>query len=350
MGNLSRALLIWGLGLGMMAASSAEEVRVVTVHEFPREVQRTRDVRWLDDTTLLLASPAQGIVEWSLKEGGYKSWIAAGDNSRSLLWAPSRLGASGRFGVTSAGIYYVAWWPQENPSNLHSQDFAYAVDLDVQGDQLIVLGARREGMEFAPDGVIAWRTTLAGDSLELKPAFYSTDGPHVRRMNDCACLDTGAVRFFRDGSYVLVPGVEPGIYLYNDQGTLIRTWDTQALGIDADCRMEEEQALQISAEPELRIQWLSNHVVVEEVLDLGGKIALILRQEQEGTIHWSLMTLGLDGSHRIIPLPVTSKTPGMRLDGDARGGRLAVVLHNPYRMEGPFEDVPRLMILETAGS
>ncbi len=89
---------------------------------------------------------------------------------------------------------------------------------------------------MSSEGEIAWLGSLADGGDRLKTVLYSPikaskDAP----MGTCGWLAFGGVRFLTDGSFMVVPGVEPNAFLFSPEGQLRRTWDTNDLGIDTGC-------------------------------------------------------------------------------------------------------------------
>ena len=52
-------------------------------------------------------------------------------------------------------------------------------------------------------------------------------------LDRCHFLNTGSVRFLRDGTLLVVPAVEQGMYLYERSGKLLKTWDMQPIGFSS---------------------------------------------------------------------------------------------------------------------
>jgi hypothetical protein len=104
------------------------------------------------------------------------------------------------------------------------------------GSRFALVGSRRDAQgKFSPDGAIAWIGSLDKDLADLKPLLFDAGGPGAPSMSACCSFSLGVTRFLADGSLVVVPGVQPGIYHFDAQGKLLQTVDTVALGINTDC-------------------------------------------------------------------------------------------------------------------
>jgi len=100
----------------------------------------------------------------------------------------------------------------------------------------VILGGRKDAKgRYSHDGAIAWLGGLSEGAAGLKPIYFSVAGRGAQPMAECAVLELGAVRFLSDGSFLVVPGVEPGIYWYDAAGDLVRTWESEALGLGGLC-------------------------------------------------------------------------------------------------------------------
>lgn len=68
----------------------------------------------------------------------------------------------------------------------------------------------------------------------------------------------------------MVPGVQPGIHLYNAEGNLIRTWDSELVGLDTDCStLSPEQIRRYATGWLPRVAWLNQRRTLDEILPLS---------------------------------------------------------------------------------
>jgi hypothetical protein len=256
-----------------------------------------------------------------------------------------RVAASREFLVVAAPVFSLRWKRPGGTS--HNLAFAAIVDVDVYRNRLLILGAQKDERErFAPDGAIAWLGSLDKGLSDLRAVHYSASGPGAKTMGACGPLDLGAVRFLGNGSFVIVPGVEPGAFLYDPAGKLVRTWDTTAIGLDDDCAgLSREQQLLLSAQPEPRYAWLNQRRLLDDVLPLPQGPGLIVRSVSQGRTRWQLKQLRRDGGIDTYDIPVPSHTALSHLHGDVRGGRIVFLL-SEYGKDGPTAPA-RLVLAET---
>jgi hypothetical protein len=321
-------------------------LRILSDRTLPPVLRAAMEVRWASDSSVLLALGRSGVMEVPLEvEGVPVRTVVEGEKGPKGFWFSSRLGVSSRFLVVGASIRTLLWqkWPA---SPRQEAVFEFIEDLDVQADRLLVLGARKDAQErFAPDSVIAWIGSLSRDLSDLRPVQVSVAGPGARPMANCGTFEMGAVRFLPDGSFVVIPGVEPGIFLYQPGGTLSRTWDTAAIGLDTDCgSLDDKQHLRLAAQPEPRFAWLNQRRTVDDVLPLPEGAGLLVRSVREGRANWQLVLLGADGAVTRLEISIAGNGPTSHLRGDVRQGRIVLLMYD-YGRDGP-PAAPRLLVSE----
>lgn len=347
----------------------------VLVSEISLPLPRMRwaqDIRWQDDSKVAVASGREGVLSFPIstppiittKEGAEPPVprnLIAGDGEQGGFWLASRLARAESAWVTASPVHAVAW-QREGHGRLEQVDFVSIVDLDASGDRLLVLGQRRdEEGRFAPDGALAWIGTLGEPVDDWKVLQLSVDGPGAANMDACAILELGAVRFLDDGSFLLVPGVQPGIFLYDPQGRLVRTWDSDELGFHAGCGISEPQKYRLSADPDARQDWIDGRRILDEILPLPSGPGLVIRSREQGLTTWELVVLGSGGSTHRYRIPFESPSHRTRLRGDVRGSRLALlVVEGAGRPRGPSKEPlppaiplamgPRILVFDLGSS
>lgn len=303
------------------------------------------DVRWAGDHSVYLAVGQAGTFEVPLGLKPPFKTAVVGATDPAGFWLASRVAVSSDYLVVSALLRSLTW-QKRSGGKRHEASVEAIPDIDVYHDRLLVLGARFDDKRrLAPDGAIAWLGSLDQELRDWKPVLFSASGPGAQPMNACSTLELGAVRFLADGSFLVVPGVEPGAFLYDSQGKLLRTWDTVALGLDAeDCpKMTYEQQVQL-ANPDVRFPWLNRRRTLDDILPLPQGPGLVVRSVAQGRTHWILKVLKKDGGVETFDLPVPSATALSHLRGDRRGRRL-VLLVSEYGKTGPSAPA-RLVLAE----
>lgn len=326
-----RNLIITCLLASPCSIEASSSLRVLSSQDLHPD-QRAFDIRWLSASRALVAAGKRGVVEVALENGAVVSTVIAGGGEprkaegRGVFWHSMRLGASREFLAVSGSAFSVGWLGR-GQRELTSYPFSLVADLDVSGDRLVVLGTRRdEKGHYAPDGAVAWVGTLSKGLSDLKPVFYSSSGPGAQNMNSCGRLELGVVRFQPDGGFVVIPGVEPGVYLYDAQGSLVHTWETDDI-IDAECGLTRENSKRVLTDPLQHYAWHNRIRKLDDVLPLDRGPGLLLRTVHAGTTRWELMVLDRrkpDRQERYA-VPVTSTHPAAYLRGDVREGEIMLL-------------------------
>jgi hypothetical protein len=315
----------------------------VIEYELPKTRQIALDLRWATPKSVYLADPFHGIFEITLETPVTQTLFLEGGRT-SLVFMPSRLAVSPETFVVAAPVLQLAWGQRANAPTPNLLSIAFVLDVDVHQDRVLILGARKnESGRLAPDGVIAWVGLVSDGLSTLKPVLVSKDGIGARSMDHCGILGSGAVRFQNDGSFVVAPGVERGIYLYGAAGKLRKAWDTASLGLHNTCEMERQQAWNLSADPEARKTWINQRRVVDDVLALPDGPALIVRERVETVTRWSLVRLYLDKAASSQDLPMISESDAHRLKGAVLGRKIAFLMTDEFS-NPDLADPPRLLV------
>lgn len=271
---------------------------------------------------------------------------------RGGFFISGRIAAGHKHLVVGSPLGGFAWIPIDSrlAGRMSHKGLMTVMDIDARGDIVAVLGADSGDVQgLARDGVIAWTGSLSKGLADMRPLMKGRAKPGGKDMARCAILETGAIRFMRDGSMVVVPGVEPGVYRYDDRGKLIQTWDTGPLGIVDDCAITDTELSLLARDFAHRSEWLASRVTVDDILPLRSGPALLLRRVESGVTKWDLVTLPFQGKMERVALPVTMPTPRAHLRGDVRGDQIVLlVFDDPLPRQKPIA-APRLFVLSIGG-
>jgi len=298
------------------------------------------DVRWASDHSIYLALRKSGVVEYSLDGKKQPQPMIPGDKAPGGFWLSYHLAVSPQYLVDGSPLFALTWRPLASSARKEAA-FEGIDDVDVHGSRVAVVGVRRDAKgKFAPDGAIAWTGSLDKDLTDLKPLLFDAGGPGAPSANNCGILMLGATRFMADGSLVVVPGVQPGIYHYDPQGKLVQTLDTVKLGVDTDCAgVGKDLAAAMKHKYPPRLAWVNARRIVDDVLPLPAGPGLLIRSVQQGKVRWVLKVLHPDGSVALYDVPVHAQTPFAHLKGDFRQNRL-VLLCWENAEDGHPDDAP----------
>jgi len=317
-------LLLLNPALGM--AQRSDKIEILREIDLPLRIREVFDVRWAEYDSVFLGSAKRGCILFGFdsKEGEPQVIIPPGAGSSN--WGYSLLGLSPDYFVAGASAYFIIWQDRHQGA-IQSEYFEVVGDLDVLGDRVGVVGARKdEKQRFSPDGAIAWIGSLRRKLDDLKPVYFSRAGPGARSMDACGPFGLAKIRFLQNGSLLLLPGVEPGVFLYNAVGELEHTWRSNELGIDAECELSDEEMYHLSSNLEARAAWINSRRTVDEVLPLHGVPGLIIRRTSEMTTHWQLKMLGPDGDVAVHELPFVGPSPHWHLRADIQPERIVFLL------------------------
>ncbi len=307
-------------------------LRKITPADDESFLARPADIRWDDDGHVLVAARRNGTFRLPVS-GGDRSLLERAYGplpDMGVLDSQVLLGTSGEFLVAAAPFHLMSWIPllvpDPKPVSIEV-DFNTIIDLDVFGDRLLVLGLRKlEKGGLAADGAIAWTAKLGKKLAQVRPVQFSVSGPGAHDTDACAVMRIGKVRFLMGGSFVVVPGAEPGIFIHDASGKLIKTWQAETVGFDAGCPITEEEMYKYAADARARFKWLNQRRILDEVLPLPTGIGFVIRTRSQGLTRWQLKVLSPDAKVAVYDIPVTSSSEYARLTGDVRGNRIAFLL------------------------
>lgn len=346
-----RTLLLLTTLVMTFAAQAAMTFRVVSATPLPDGVI-ARDVRWASDSEVYIGSGKRGVV---------RTRVDATQHANSVVAGAERGGAptviAGRVGVAQNHIFFASgmgimgWSPLAGSSRKVEQKGLVALmDIDARGDTAAILGADSgpvQGLERA--GTILWFGSLSKNLADMRPIMKGRSKPGGKDMARCSILETGALRYMPDGSLVVIPGVEPGVYRYDAKGKLLQTWDTDPLGIVDDCWIPEKELMLVARDFGERIKWYASRVTLDEILPTANGPAVVLRRVEKGVTKWDLVTLPYKGQSQRVTLPVTMPTPRAHVRGDIRGNRLVLLMWDDPLPGQKAVAPPKLVVMSLDG-
>ena len=351
-----RSLASLALALSLLSlAAAASPPKAITLIRvggvpLPSSLRWALDVRWAGENAVFLATGKGGVnrLDFSTPETRVAPFLPTSPSHHGL-WFAARLGVSPSFLAVGAPLDALAWVSQAGAADVCVADIDALIDLDVHGDRLALLGARRDGKgRWAADGAIAWVGTLSRGLTDLKPVHFSVSGPGAENLNKCGPLDLGVVRFLADGSLVVVPGVEDGVFLYGPGGDLRRTWSSSSLGFFGGCPMTLAEAERVTASPQLSRGWVNARATVDDVVPLDGGLALVIRRVQNQRAEWRLVILdtGAAEPKAELPLEVGNASALSHLKGDVRGSSVVWLRVERGLLDGTPNVPPALVLME----
>jgi hypothetical protein len=336
------ALMLLGV-LGAGAQSGPRQLRLLKRVALPQARSVATDIRWAGDDSVYVSWDRAGVVEVGLDGVKRRTLIpdlttlGNGDNHyRHLAVSPAALAvASSNWGVV---------WRSLQPNSdgkvlMQSRDIPLINAFDLAGDRALFIGlaefkADKEGSppEFAPRGDVAWTGSLSSQLKDLQPVLYDAGGVGAPNYFNCRAASVGAVRFLAGGSFIVAPGFQDGIHLYDAGGRQVRSWTNEQVGLDthsACAKMTHADVVRFNSEAGWG-PWLNSHHVLDGILPLPQGPGLLVRSwGQDGQAHWVLKVLQADGI-KTYAVPLVGHRPSDRLHGDVRDGKIVLLLASGF--------------------
>lgn len=272
---------------------------------------------------MFILAHRSGVFRVPLASGSEATLVDIDVNAGGPGVVPERLAVSDRWLVVGARVRAFLWRDSVTKTT-RRQAFGAIKDLDVRGNRIVALGLQLENKRWAPDGTIAWVGFLAGDRVEFQPVL-KTSARQVGYLMNCFPLDLGAVRFLPDGNFVVAPGVEPVLYLFDHSGQRIRTWKGSEVPFEG-CTVTPQQTDALAPQ-DGRAAWSNQRRLLDDLIALPGGFGVIVRYWKGKEVRWDLLRYRARGGPvERMPIPVTSDRPYARLRADARANRLALLI------------------------
>ncbi len=291
--------------------------------ELPADLSAAADVRWRDVGGFLIGLRRNGVYSWQPGNEAPElvATLAGQPFSRASRYGDhSRIGSGGgdADSLIFGGDLFGVWRLADGRATALKANVEIVGDLDQQGEWAVAVGLARRpdpGQErhdvWEPH--IAWMLDAAGDVKGLLP---TRDGG--KALDACFPVEPSVSRFVGDGLVLVVPGAEPGAYLYDANRALQAVVDLEALDIgDLACGDQERDRLD---QEDSRAAWLGQHRFIDEVVaNDRGDVFLFVRHvlaQNDGPAATSPAT-GV--ASRLPATPAPNPAP----DDDENGGAVS---------------------------
>lgn len=340
-----------------LATSASAVLSLVEIDRWtlPLKLAGAADLRFEDGGTLLMSVRGVGVVRSSFSEGTFKSIdVLLPEGKTGGIVIPENLGASEALLAVSAPMSQLVWVDRSKVGvsgqlgawgTPDTAPISFFEDIDVFGNKLAILGLMRSEHGMSPDGAVAWIGHLSKGEVTLEPLAYSKAGKGARPFDACSVFAVGKVRFLADGRLLLVPGAEPGVYLYNSEGKLLRTWDTSSLGLNLRCDFDDEKLILFNSDVHARLDYINRFSTVDEILPTEAGPAILIRWADERGTYWKMAVLGEDGVVEMMDVPVRSPSTRAHLRGDVLDGKILLVLREFLPEKGKTRERAELIEL-----
>ncbi len=273
------------LCLGVLAASNAVVLGAppdgpaldgLAPLELPEEVATASDLRWGEDGALLLGVDGHGVYSWPVGADHAELVVTL---AGSPLVTMGRTQNYSRLGGFSAGAFAFSSFA-DGVLRHDEGEFSYSKAVSIVGDvdrrhgRTAIVGVSR-GEDGDWEDRLAWLIPDDGTVRGLLPR--RTESSHWSLAKYL-----GVVRVLSEDRVLVIPGLEPGVFLYDESGRLRDTLGTEALFAESPWRITPEQD-RLLIEKAWRAAWLSRHRVVDEVVaDDRGNVFFFVRHAPKG--------------------------------------------------------------------
>ena len=244
--------------------------------ELPEEVANASDLRWSEDGVLLLGVDDHGVYSWRVGADHAELFVTL---AGSPLSAMGRNQNYSRLGGFSAGALAVSSFADgvlrhEEGEFSYSKAVSLVGDVDRRHGRTAIVGVNR-GEDGDWEDRLAWLIRDDGTVRGLLPRRTESSYWSLAKY-------LGVVRVLSEERVLVIPGLEPGVFLYDGSGRLRDTLGTEAFFAESPWRITPEQD-RLLIEKAWRAAWLSQHRVVDEaVADDRGNIFLFVRHAPKG--------------------------------------------------------------------
>jgi len=330
--------------LAAVGAARGSTVTKLLELALPEPVAGSQDVRWETDQSVVLSAGTAGVFRLDLENASRSPQVLIpGGTGEGRAWFSTRVAASERWLLAAAPVYSVVWTAREGGELQGTADFDVILDVDVDGDHAALLAAKRT-TRLAPDGAVGWIGSLSKNLTDARPVYYSTDGPGASSFNRCGRFSVGAIRYMRDGTLIIVPGFENGIYKTDRTGRVLQVWDSTLLTPGPPCHITEDEASMLGRSPAGLDTYVNGRVIVEDALPLRGGAGLVVRYPGGDQVRWRLIRLTDKGPDGGTWLPIGETSASARVKADVRGDRLVLLVEEPGPPARPRQGTPRLLV------
>lgn len=263
----------------------------------PALIGSAADVRWQSDGSLQVGLRQDGVYVWRPGAGGSELLATlAGTTYRRA----GRYGNYGRLGggpagrVVFAGDLFGVYRQHDGRVTALKTNLEIVGDLDQHNGWAVAVGLSRQAEPSpGPDDIwepyVAWMFDVEGAVQGLLP---TRDGGAA--LDACYPVELSLARFVADDLALVIPGAEPGAFLYGTDGILRGTLDVATFSASRpDCGPEQKPLLY---KEEFRNAWLNRHRVIDEVAANGeGDVFFFVRHvEERRSVSATARSAGID--------------------------------------------------------
>ncbi len=290
--------------------------------DLPDELLPAADVRWRTDGSLLFGLERDGVYSW--RPGAefveLEATLSGSTYGRASRYGNySRLGGPSASGLVFAGDLFGVYRHDDGRTLPLKDNLEIVGDLDHRDGLTVAVGlARQPSPSPGPGGIwepyVAWLIGSEGAARGLLP---TRDGGAA--LEACHAVELAVSRFVADGLILVIPGAEPGAFLYGLDGSLRGTVDGETLSATRpDCRPEQRALLRNA---ESHTAWLRRHRLVDDVVaNDDGDVFFFVRHVTDGEPLPSVEETARDGAAVVTTIPPAGADRIAKQVADNAGG------------------------------
>lgn len=244
----------------------------------PKPLALTADLRWLGQDQLRLGVEEGGVFSWRIgdDQGLLAASLAGADGYHRGFESYSRVAGGSTGSVAFAGgVFGVYLKSGRRFDTLKAIEIVG--DVDRRGDLTAVVGLSRSE-DGGWEDHIAW--LFKDEEPEPRNLLPTRDGGET--MGHCWHAEVSVIRFISDERILVVPGLEPGVFVYDRSGELVESLGTDTFTADAGCGLEPEKGFMLG-DAAFTVGWLARRRVIDEALaDGSGNIYFFVRHVPGG--------------------------------------------------------------------
>ena len=276
---------------GALQAGSGPRLEGLQRLDLPRQIARAADVRWIGDGEVVVSAIGQGIHAWRIGDSGAELQVALEDPAPEVLEIGGRAVVNrntferdyGRLGVSAQGLafgdLFGGVFVASEDGIDGPVDIMFLGDLDRRGALTAAVGLMlRDADGWAPHA--AW--LIEDGSGSPRGLLPTRDGG--RGLELCRDAELSVIRFISEDRLLVIPGAEPGVFVYDRGGVLLDSLDASTFFAEAGCDVEPNEwrssPLHDAYE---RAEWLGPRRLIDEaVKDGAGNVYFFVRYAADG--------------------------------------------------------------------
>ena len=288
---LSVALAVVPAGLPAQEAGGGPVLEGLKRLDLPADIVRAADVRWLEDGELVFGVIGQGLYSWRVGEKVGQLRVALEEPVAEVLNVGDRTVVNvnqyerdyGRIGASPEGLVLADLFAGiylANETGIGSLvDIEFLGDLDRRGSLTAAVGLVRKGS----DGWAEHAAWLIHDGEDTARGLMPTrDGG--RALELCSDAELSVIRFIAGDRLLVIPGAEPGVFVYDREGAFHDSLDAGTFFAEAGCDVEpNEWGKSPLRDAYARADWLGQRRIIDEVVaDGAGNVFFFVRYAADG--------------------------------------------------------------------